>query len=179
MNILDIANSVAIIVTPIIIALGFFFAYRQLVSNQNTRMVEIVLAITTRWDSTEMRESRYKVNQLGDKLGDAIKAADNENGKDFYVLLTVADFIDALGLMVVEGFLRRDMAYDLFGAAEEHYYSLYRPTIDDRRFQSSYRYFQRLHEIFQKEAVGHSIEGPRRPTKNDITKINHSDNLIL
>ncbi|MBA7673793.1 hypothetical protein ES703_81997 [subsurface metagenome] len=159
----DIAKDVALIITPIVIGLGFFFAHRQLVSNRNTRMAEIVLAITTRWDSAEMHASRSKLNQMGSKLWETLKAADTENTEDFYILLRVADFFDAIGLLVMEGFLSRKMAYDLFGAAEEHYYNLYRPTIDEHRFKSSFISFQRLHETFKKEAARRSGEEPRRP----------------
>ena len=120
MSLLDMASNLAIIITPVVIGLGFFFAQRQLVSNRNTRMTEIVLSITARWDGAEMQASRQKVNKLGSNLWQELKAAETENREDFYVLLRVADFFDGIGLLVMEGFLARDMAYDLLGAAEEH-----------------------------------------------------------
>ncbi len=161
MSVWDVVKDIALIITPIVIGVGFFFAHRQLVSNRNTRMAEIVLSITSRWDSTEMHESRCKLNQLGGKLGEAINKADSENTEDFYPLLRVADFFDALGLLVMEGFLSREMAFDLFGAAEEHYYNLYRPTISDHRFRSSFISFERLNETFKKEAAKRCSEEPR------------------
>ncbi len=164
MSIWDIITNIAIILTPIVIGLGFFFARRQLLSARNARMAEIILHVTERWDSTAMTESRMMVNRLGNDLTRAIKEADDKASDELAILVRVANFYDALGLLVMEGFLSRSMAYDFFGVSEEYYYGLYSDTMHDPKYSSYLRCFQRLHETFQKEAASRSKEEPRRTT---------------
>ena len=164
MSIWDILTNIAIILTPIVIGLGFFFAHRQLLSGQNARMAGIILSVTERWDSPAISESRMRINKLGNDLTRTIKEADDTASEELAVLVRVANFYDALGLLVMEGFLNRSMAYDYFGVSEEYYYGLYSDTINDPKFSSYLECFKRLHETFKKEAASRSKEEPRRAT---------------
>jgi len=162
----DIFTNIAIILTPVVIGFGFFFARRQLLSARNARMAEIILHVTERWDSAEIAESRMLVNRLGlgNKLTSAINRAEDGASDELAILVRVANFYDALGLLVMEGFLSRSMAYDFFGISEEYYYSLYSDTLHNPKHSPYLQCFQRLHETFQKEAASRSKEEPRRTT---------------
>lgn len=159
---MSVVGDVGLILTPVVVGLGFYFARRQLASAKNARMSEIVMAITARWNGPELEEGRHRINKLGSGLAVAIQEADASNSDDFYPLVRVANFFDALGLLVMEGFLSRQMAYDLFGAAEEHYYGLYKPVLEDVRLRESLECFQKLHDTFKAEAASRSKTEPRR-----------------
>ena len=158
MDSLESLSKIAIIATPIFITIGFLFAYRQIISNRNTRMAQVILSITTRWDNLEMRESRALINRLGKDLEQSIKTAQTNSSEELYTLLIVADFFDVLGSLVVEGLLDSKIAYGLYCVAEEHYYKLYRSAIDEHKFTNSYEYFERLHNAFSKVAGHRSKE---------------------
>ena len=164
MNTWDIITNIALILTPVVIGVGFYFSHRQLVSARNARMASIILGVTARWDSKEIAESRIRVNQLGSQLAKTIEEENDKFREDLCVLVRVANFYDALGLLVMEGFLSRSMAYDFFGVSEEHYYSLYHGIIENPKFSSYLQCFQRLHETFKKDAASRSKEEPRRTT---------------
>ena len=159
---MSVAGDVGLILTPIIIAVGFYFAHRQLKSTRNARMSEIVMAITARWNSAELEESRGRINRLGSDLAKTLEEANASNSDDLYSLVRVANFYDALGLLVMEGSLARSMAYDLFGRAEEHYYSLYKPVLENPKFKGFLDCFQQLHDTFKAEAASRSKTEPRR-----------------
>lgn len=158
---MSVAN-IAAIATPIVILLGFIFAYKQWASYRNARMAQIILSITERWDSPTMEQSRSKVNTSGSNLKSDIEQADRTNSMDLYPLIMVANFFDALGLMVDEGFLDHKMCYKLFGRAEEHYYGMYREILEDQKYLDYFKYFIKLHQIFRKEAASRLKTKPRR-----------------
>ena len=145
-----------------VIVAGFIFAYRQWASYRNARMAQIILSITERWDSPEMEQSRCKINQSGTNLKQDIEAADEKNSEDLCRLVMVANFFDAVGLMVMEGFLDSRICYNLFGRAEEHYYEAYRSILEDTKYKDYFRYVGELHEAFKSEAAKRSQAKPRR-----------------
>ncbi len=153
---------VGLILTPIIIGVGFFFAYRQWVASRNARMAAIILSITERWDSPDMIISRARVSKSGNNLRAEMERADADSSQDFQELAKVANFFDTLGLLVMEGFIDCPMGYTLFGRAEEHYYELYRPIIETPHYTESIKYFKQLHEAFKAEAAKRSDARPRR-----------------
>lgn len=154
---LSIIADIALIVTPIVIAVGFYFAYKQWASTRNARMAELVVLITCYWNSQEMAESRRAVNECGSNLKKAWEDADKTNEISSYgSLIRVANFFDALGVQVGEGFLDIVIAYDLFGKAEKTYYRLYDPLINAREYEDYVPCFRKLHELFIKEEAHRS-----------------------
>ena len=149
---LSIIADIALIATPIVIALGFYFAYGQWASIRKARMAEIVISLTTSWDSAIMAESRQAISSKGKNLKKNYEEADNTNADEAFGSLTrVGDFFDALGVLVSEGFLECKIAYDLFGEAEKYYHGLYEPLIKSTDYKDYVPYFSRLHELFEKE----------------------------
>ena len=146
----------ATIITPILLIAAVIFAFTQWKTAQNARMAQIILSITEKWDSQHMEESRILVSKSGNELKRKIEEADSSNSPDISVLVRVANFFDSLGAMVAEGFLSCKMGYRLFGRAEEHYYQLYRPILEDNRYSEYFKYFAELHKLFQKEEAAQS-----------------------
>jgi hypothetical protein len=149
---LSITADIALIATPIVIAIGFYFAYKQWVSIRKARMADIVISLTNTWDSTLMAESRHAVSLSGESLKkDYQKAIENSEKEAFGSLTRVGDFFDALGVLVAEGFLECKIAYDLFGEAEKYYHNIYESVITDTDYKDYVPYFSRLDELFTQE----------------------------
>ena len=149
---LPVLAYVGMIATPLLVAGGIWLAITQLKSGQNTRMAEILLSITERWDSKEMEESRHTIFEYEPKeLAEAINEADKNNSDDLYKLIRVANFFDTVGLMVVEGLLRCEMTYKLFGEAEANVHKYYATVLSDRKNSKFFKYFIALHAEFQSE----------------------------
>ncbi len=159
-TLLSILADWGVILTPIIIGVGFYFARRQWQGQRNTRMAQLVISITNSWTSPEMSESRRKINELGVKIKQEYEAADKENRIEAYTSITqVLNFFDTLGVLVSEGFLTVKIAYDVFGKAEKIYCRLYEPLITAREFEGYVPCVLKLHDLFVKE------EGRRSPIK--------------
>lgn len=158
----DVAVNIAIILTPIVIGGGFLYARRQLESTRNARMAQIILSISEQWDSKHMEESRHVVHACGDKLRNRIEEEEGkEDSEALSTLVRVGNFFDSLGLLVIEGFIDCAMAYKLFGRAEEHFYNLYRPTLEEPKYKPYFEYFTELNEAFTKEKARCSPTQPR------------------
>lgn len=152
MGTLEVTSHVALIATPIVIAIGFWFARKQLMCNKNANMSEIILDISARWQSAEMERSRRVIRENKERLGETIVTAyESDTQEQYYDLVRVADFFDALGLMVVEGFLDRKIAYSMFGEVEKVYFDWYRPIFEAPKphFGVYLKYFKSLHDVFE------------------------------
>lgn len=148
---------IALVATPIVIAVGFYFAYGQWVSTRKARMAELVMLITSRWDSPEMAESRREVNLSGPNLKTDYENADRDNDRKAFGSLTrTANFFDTLGVLVAERYLKCKIAYDLFGRAERAYYELYDPLINSPGCKDYTPYFRDLDDRFAKEKARRS-----------------------
>lgn len=159
----SIIADIALIATPIVIAVGFYFAYGQWAATRKARMAEVVIRITDRWDSLLMAESRREVNLSGPNLKADYENADKSNDKKVFGSLTrTANFFDTLGVLVTEGFLECKIAYDLFGKAEKTYYRLYDPLINNPQYKDYTPYFCSLHDLFIKEEARRSQVKKRR-----------------
>ena len=157
---LSITADIALIVTPIVIAIGFRIAHEQWASIRKARMADIVISLTNTWDSTLLAESRQAVSLSGESLKKDYQKVDESNEEAAFGSLTrVGDFFDALGVLVAEGLLECKIAYDLFGEAEKYYHNIYKSVIADTNYKDYVPYFSRLHELFIKE------EGCRSKTK--------------
>jgi len=161
MSVVDIA----VIITPILIGVGFAFAYKQWKAVRATRMAQVILELAVQWDSRELKESRYKVKQNAERLKQAIEEAHANNSKDLFDLTQIGNFFDTVGVLVTEGFLTCRIAYDLLGEPEGSYYEMYKSILEDPKYKNSYKYFIQLHEAFKKEEAGRSKmpRAPRRP----------------
>ena len=126
----------AIIATPIVIAVGFYFAHRQWQSMRNARIAQLVISLMSVWDSPEMAESRRQVTESGKNLQKDYEAADQANKIEAYSsFIRVANFFDELGVIITEGLLDVRIAYDVWGKAEKTYYTLYDPMITLKKYE--------------------------------------------
>jgi len=176
---MSIVVNIAIIITPIVIGLGFVFAYKQLRASSRqwevasrqwqatraARMAQVILEIAARWDSKDLKESRQKVNENAERLKEAIEQADANNSKDLYDLVEVGNFFDTLGVLVMEGFLSCRIAYDLLGGPEKNYYKVYKAVLEDPKYKNNYKYFIELDKAFENEEAERSKmpHAPRPP----------------
>ena len=143
---------IGMIVTPLLLGAGIYLTITQWKSSQNTRMAQIMLSITERWDSKQMEESRHAIFKYDpEALRKAINEADKDNSEDLYKLIRVANFFDTVGLMVVEGLLKCETTYRLFGEAEANTYKYYAPILQDSNQGKFFKYFNALHQEFQSE----------------------------
>lgn len=161
---MSVVVNVAIIITPILIAVGFVFAYRQWEATRATRTAEVVIQLSTHWDSRELKKSRQKVKENAERLKQAIEEAHANNSEDLFDLVQVGNFFDTLGVLVTEGFLTRRIAYDLLSGPEESYYKMYKSILEDPKYKNNYKYFIQLHEAFKNEEAERS-KIPRTPRR--------------
>jgi hypothetical protein len=158
---IDWAVAIAVIMTPVAIGAGFLFAHRQLKSARNARMAQLVVSLHRVWNSREMKQSRNKVNEAGGNLKKQIAEADAQESPELYYLVDVGNFFDQLGTLVMHGYLDKDTAYDLFSRAEEHYYQIYRPVLEDLSYRDFLHCFPHLHSVFEKERTRRENLKPR------------------
>ncbi len=160
---LDIIVNIAIIATPVIIAVGFYFTYGQWQAMRNARMAQVIISLMSVWDSPEMAESRRKVNESSSSLQKDYEAADKANQIEAYSsFIQAANFFDELGVLVAEGFLECSIAYEVFSKAEKTYYRLYEPMITSKQYEGYVQYFVKLHDLFVKEEARRSPVKMRR-----------------
>jgi len=159
---LELAVNIALIATPIIIAFGFIFAYRQLKAARADRIAQIILSLASEWDSDKLKRCRAKVKTNSKQLQDAVMSAEKEDNPDLFDLVHVGNFFDTLGMLVAEGFLTRRIAYDLFGHPEGSYFQFFELLMKDR--PEAYKYWVALHRSFEDEKAERS-KIPRTPSK--------------
>jgi hypothetical protein len=115
------------------------------------------------WDSPEMAEARRKVNESGSKLKQDYEVADKNYQIEAYgSLIRVINFFDMLGVLVANGYLDLDLAYDMYGKAEKTYHRLYEPLISAREYEGYVPYFMELHNLLIKEEARRSKSRERR-----------------
>ena len=161
---MGIVVSIAIIITPILIVGGFYFAYRECQAIRALRIAQVILDLSAQWDGEELKESRQKVKQNAERLKQAIEEAQASSSKELFDLVQVGNFFDTLGVLVIEGFLNCRIAYDIFGAPEESYYNIYKSILDDPNCKNNYKYFIQLNEAFKNEEAERS-KIPRTPRR--------------
>jgi len=153
-------TSAATLIAPLILLAGFYFAWRQFDAARKQRMSEIALKLVERWDSPALEESRKKLNELGTK--EKVKAAmvgEEANSDELYVLARVGNFFDTVGALVAEGYLDKEIAYDLMAPPFETYYGLYKGLIDDPSTTDYFPCIKKLESIFAK------VKGSRKKTE--------------
>ena len=159
---LPILESMMTIAVPVIIASGFYFAWKQFDAIRKARMAEIILSLTGRWDSKALEDSRTAINVIGkgDDLKEEIKQAHKQNKPELYPLVRVGNFFDTMGELINRGYLDKDMAYDIFGKAAIHYANLYSGILKDADFKDFFKCYQKLNEIFKQVEAGKTKTKP-------------------
>ena len=160
------AANVAVIVTPLVIAAGFIFAYAHWKVDEkqnraiiNTRLTETVLRLFELWESPEMRKGRARVNVDAKQLKIAIEEADKQNSDILFDLVVVANYFDSLGVLVIEGCMSCSIAYDFWKEPVYHYHNVYKTVLDDPKHSSKFSYFIERHRAFkEEEEKRHSIK---------------------
>lgn len=158
---------IATVVTPVILIVGLAFACNQWLSGRNARMADIVLTLLAQWESEPLRRGRralalhsgedvLKRLQTADltHLGpQALEQSEMDLGDElsFFDLVSVANFFDGLGILLQQGYLKVEVAYRLFHAAEEHYYSLYKLAVEHQQYEDFCEGFRSLHRYFAEE----------------------------
>jgi len=155
---------IANILMPVVIAFGFWFAWRQVDAIRRARMAEIILMLYERWDSNFLEESRKALYELGS--GQAVKKeiikAHEEKLPALYPLVRVGNFFDTVGALVTQGFLDKEVAFKLMGTAFETYKGLYKDILIEPRFRGFLKCFTELDEIFDKIKASQSKVKARR-----------------
>ncbi len=155
---MDFWKDLATIATPLVLGGGFYFAWRQFDAMRRTRMAELIMSLCDRWDSTALEEARQELNKIGaaDQVKEEIIKADKDNSENLYPLVRIGNFYDSVGILVHEGFLDKDIAYELMGTAFETYYGLYSGILRDSDYKDFFKCFKELDGIFTKIKAGHS-----------------------
>lgn len=94
---------------------------------------QVLKDLSFMWESEPLIETRWRVNQLADKLTDELTLTDTQNLRDFYILVRVATFFEDVGSLAAAGLLNRDDATREFGHRAQHYFRLYEPYIRQER----------------------------------------------
>lgn len=166
MTLLEVV-SYAQIVTPIVLLLGFGFAYYQLLemrkqihetqrmteSARRARMAQVIDSLSEFWESEVLRRGRKLASDHPKVLKDHFLKIDQENSDEYYYIAAVANFMDTLGVVVKEGFLDCSIAFDIFHRAEDHYFQLFRDYLQDQAHKDELEYWHRLHRLFQTEGA--------------------------
>ena len=158
---MDFLVHLATIITPIVLGFGFYFGWKQIVALKKARMAQIILMLNERWDSEYLEKSRQKLNETGSasNIKDAIIKAEKENSNDLYLLIRVGNFYDTVGGLVHEGYLDKNIAYELMGKGCEFYKNKYSQILTDPDRKVFFKCFIDLDEIFTK------IKASRSKTK--------------
>ena len=154
-GLVDLAN-LAGIATPIVIAIGFYFAYRHWEALLADRVAQIILSISEQWNSEGMRKARQLTYSYEKNLPAKIKELADANSPKWYELMSVPNFFDTLGLIVMEGLIPRPMAYRIFGETTLNYSLLYEPTIKEPGQEIYWPYLIRLVAVFNEEKPKHA-----------------------
>mgnify|MGYP001058702032 CR=1 FL=1 len=120
MHILVWVGIIAGIVTAIV-------AVVQLVGMRKARHSELIISLTQVWESPSLMKARQLANKLGDegKLKETVDQSNKDNSETFFVLMSIPNFFDSLGAMIMKGDLPAKLARELFGAPAKRYWGLY------------------------------------------------------
>lgn len=142
---------IATIVTPIVLAGGFYFAWRQFDAIRKARMARLVLSLYEVWDSPRLEEARQKLNEIArpEEIKNKIIEATENNSAELYPLIRVGNFYDTVGSLISESYLDKDIAYELMATAFDRYNHLYSAILRDPNFKDYFKCFQELGKIFR------------------------------
>jgi len=152
----DIVIAVAAALTFIILLAAVIIAKREIGCIDRTREAELLVGLSRRWNEEQLTESRKAARNYKSsaELKEAVQKHRENNDKEYYDLVRLPDFFEALGVLVNSSCLSMQLTKDLFGTVIKFYYNLYSPTIqylreihDDRNI---YTWFDDLAEKLNK-----------------------------
>ncbi len=127
----DIVIAGAAALTFFILLAAVIIAKREINCIDRTREAELLVDLSRRWNEEQLTESRKAARNYksGTELKEAIQKLRGNNDKEYYELVRLPDFFEALGVLVSNSCLSKQLTKDLFGTVIKYYYPLYGPTI--------------------------------------------------
>jgi hypothetical protein len=157
MNITEVAT----VATPVILAAGFYFAWRQFDAIRKARMAQLTWSLYERWNSPLLERARRKLREIGNPntVKEKLLEAEKAGSPEISCLVRVANFFDTVGALVLKGYLDKDIAYELAATPFDTYKGLYSTILRDPDLKDFLKCFVALDEIFTK------IKATRSKTK--------------
>lgn len=127
----DIVIAVAAALTVVILLAAAVFAWCEVHCIERTREAQLLADLSRRWNGEQLTEARKAARNYKNsaELKEAVQKARENNDKEYYYLVRLPDFFEALGVLVKSGCLSKRLTKDLFGTVLKYYYELYGPTI--------------------------------------------------
>ena len=127
----DIVTAVAAALTFVIVLAAVIIAKREINCMDRTREAQLLADLSRRWNEEQLTESRKAARNYKNstELKEAVLKLRQNNDQEYYNLIRLPDFFEALGVLVNSGCLSRELTKDLFGTAIKHYYNLYSQTL--------------------------------------------------
>ncbi len=127
----DVVIAITAALTFIILLVAAIIAKRELNCIDRTREAELLTELSRRWNEEQLTESRKAARKYksGAELKEAVQIARGNNDEEYYKLVRLPDFFEALGVLVNRSCLSKELTKDLFGTVVKHYYEIYGPTI--------------------------------------------------
>jgi hypothetical protein len=127
----DIVTAVAAALSFFVLLAALLVAKREITCIDRTREAELLAELSRRWNEEQLTASRKAAlnYKSGAELKKAVQKLRESKDKEYYDLVRLPDFFEALGVLVSSSCLSKQLTKDLFGTAIKHYYDLYGPTI--------------------------------------------------
>lgn len=127
----DIVTAVAAALAFFILLAAVIIAKREIGCIDRTREAELLVDLSRRWNEEQLTKSRKAARNYksGAELKEAVQKLRENNDEEYYDLVRLPDFFEALGVLVNSSCLSKQLTKDLFGTVIKYYYSLYGPTI--------------------------------------------------
>lgn len=148
----DIATAVASICTLLVVLAALLLGWCQLSSMETARKAQLLTDLSRRWDEELLVESRQAANRYagGEELASALERHDQQNTKDYYVLVRLPNFFEDLGILVSEGAISPKLVAKSLRSPAKGYWALYQPYISAvrrrRQTKCTYQWFEKLVE---------------------------------
>ena len=127
----DIVVAIAAGATFFLVLVAIIFAWREVNCIDRAREAELLADLSRRWNEEQLTDSRKVARNYknGTELKEALQKLRENNEKEYYDLVRLPDFFEALGVLVNSGCLSKKLTIDLFGTVIKYYYNLYGPAI--------------------------------------------------
>ena len=123
----DIVVAVVSSLTFLVLLGAIILAWREVNCIDRTREAELLADLSRRWNEKQLTESRRIARNYKNstELKEALQKLRENNDEEYYALVRLPDFFEALGVLVSSGCLSKKNVIDLFGTVIKHYYNLY------------------------------------------------------
>jgi len=127
----DIVIAVAAAFTVAILLAAAFLVWHEVRCIERAREAQLLTDLSRRWNEEELTKSRKAARNYknGVELQKALQKLRENNEQEYYDLVRLPDFFEALGVLVNSGCLSKQLTKDLFGTVIKHFYHLYGPAI--------------------------------------------------